>query len=123
MDFAFVYIAEAHADDEWQLAPNLAEGAVLDQQVTLEERRRQAHETAARLGLTLPLFLDEMSNGTSAAFAAWPERLVLVSSQRTIAYPGKPGPWGFSPEEAEAAIGAVLDGSFPSVGGGAAGVS
>ena len=38
-DFAFVYIAEAHAANEWQLAPNLEEGAVLDQQVTLEERR------------------------------------------------------------------------------------
>lgn len=120
MDFAFVYIAEAHADDEWQLAPNLEEGAVLDQQVTLEERRRQAHGTAARLGLTMPLFLDEMSNGTSAAFAAWPERLVLVTPERTIAYPGKPGPWGFSPEEAEAAIGGLLDGSGTSIGGGAA---
>ncbi len=123
MDFAFVYIAEAHADDEWQLAPNLEEGAVLDQQVTLEERRQQAHETAARLGLTMPLFLDEMSNGTSAAFAAWPERLVLVTPERTIAYPGKPGPSGFSPEEAEAAIVAALDGCGSSVGGGAARIS
>ena len=49
----------------------------------------------------MPLYLDEMSNGTSAAFAAWPERLVLVTPKHTIAYPGKPGPWGFSPEEAE----------------------
>jgi len=59
----------------------------------------------------MPLFLDEMSNGTSAAFAAWPERLVLVTPERTIASPGKPGPWGFSPEEAEAALAALLDGA------------
>ena len=49
----------------------------------------------------MPLFLDEMSNRASEAFAAWPERLVLVSHERRIADPGKPGPWGFSPEEAE----------------------
>ena len=109
MDFAFVYIAEAHAADEWQLAPNLDEGAVLNQQTTIEERRLQAHETAARLGLTFPLFLDEMGNAASVAFAAWPERLVLVDAEGRIVYPGKPGPWGFSPEEAEEQLAALLD--------------
>ena len=52
-----------------------------------------------------------MRNGTSAAFAAWPERLVLVTPARPIVYPGKPAPWGFSPEEAEAALAALLDGA------------
>ena len=64
----------------------------------------------------MPLFLDGMSNPASAAFAAWPERLVLVDGARRIVYPGKPGPWGFSPEEAEAALTALLDGSSPSAG-------
>ena len=79
--------------------------------MTLEERQAQAHETAARLGLTMPLFLDEMSNIASAAFAAWPERLTLVSPERRIVYPGNPGPWGFSPEEAEEQLVAMLDGA------------
>ena len=61
----------------------------------------------------MPLFLDEMSNAASAAFAAWPERLVLVTPERTIAYPGKPGPWGFSPEEAEEHLGAWFEESRP----------
>jgi len=61
----------------------------------------------------MPLFLDEMSNAASAAFSAWPERLVLVTPERTIAYPGKPGPWGFSPEEAEEQIVAWLEESRP----------
>ena len=109
MDFAFVYIAEAHAANERQLAPNVEEGAVLDQQVTLDERRQHARETAARLGLTMPLFLDAMDNATSLAFAAWPERLVLVDTEKRIVYPGKPGPWGFSPEEAEERIVTLLE--------------
>jgi hypothetical protein len=99
VDFAFVYVAEAHANDEWQLPSNLEDGAVVNQQTTLEQRRQQAQETMVRLDLGLPLLLDEMDNRASAAFAAWPERLVLVGAEGRIVYPGSPGPWGFSPEE------------------------
>jgi hypothetical protein len=59
----------------------------------------------------MPLFLDEMSNAASSAFAAWPERLVLVDAAGRIAYPGRPGPSGFSPEEAEDALAALLAGA------------
>jgi len=106
-----VYIAEAHADDEWQMPANLEEDAVLTQQTTLEERRQQARETAERLSLSLPVLVDEMDNRANAAFAAWPERLVVVGADGRIAYPGKPGPWGFSPEAAEEQLTALLDGS------------
>lgn len=81
---------------------------ILAQQTTLEERRQQALESAARLGLEMPLFLDGMDNAASAAFAAWPERLVVVDSDGTIAYPGRPGPAGFSPDEAETELLALL---------------
>ena len=87
---------------------NLEEDAVVTQQTTLEQRRQQAHETAARLGLTMPLLLDEMDNATSIAFAAWPERLVVAGADGLIAYPGSPGPWGFLPEEAEEQLTALL---------------
>ena len=83
---------------------------MLKQQTTLLERRRQAHETAERLGLDLPVLLDEMDDRASAAFAAWPERLVLVGADRRIVYPGSPGPWGFLPEEAEEQLVALLEG-------------
>ncbi len=108
-DFVFVYVAEAHADDEWQLPANLEEGAVLNQQTTLAERRQQALETMRRLGLGLPLLLDEMDNRASVAFAAWPERLVLVGPDGRIVDPGSPGPWGFSPEEAREQLEAQLE--------------
>jgi Iodothyronine deiodinase len=41
-----------------------------------------------------------MDNRASVAVAAWPERLVLVGADGRIVYPDRPGPWGFSPEEA-----------------------
>jgi hypothetical protein len=86
---------------------NLEDDAVVMQQTTLEQRRDQALETAARLGLTMPLLLDQMDNAASVAFAAWPERLVVAGADGRIAYPGSPGPGGFSPEEAEAALTAL----------------
>jgi len=51
-----------------------------------------------------------MDNRASAAFAAWPERLVVVGADRRIVYPGNPGPWGFSPEEAREQLVAHLEG-------------
>jgi Iodothyronine deiodinase len=62
-----------------------------------------------RLDLSLPLVLDEMDNRASVAFAAWPERLVLVGADRRVVYPGSPGPWGFSPEEAREQLVAQLE--------------
>ncbi len=62
-----------------------------------------------RLDLSLPLLLDEMDNRASTAFAAWPERLVLVGADGRIVYPGAPGPWGFSPEEAREQLVAQLE--------------
>ena len=73
---------------------NLEEDAIVTQQTTLEQRRQQAHETAARLGLTMPLLLDEMDNATSTAFAAWPERLVVAGCRRPDRLPGQPGAVG-----------------------------
>lgn len=99
-----MYVAEAHASDEWQLPDNLNDGVVLPQQTTIGGRLSQARETAERLRLDLPLYLDTLGNEVSDAFAAWPERLVVVSADRTIAHPGAPGPWGFSPEDAEQAL-------------------
>ena len=87
----------------------MEDGAVLNQQTTLDERRQQALETVRRLGLGLPLLLDEMDNRASVAFAAWPERLVLVGADGRIVYPGSPGPWGFSPEEAREQLVVHLD--------------
>jgi hypothetical protein len=57
----------------------------------------------------MPVLLDEMENAVSIAFAAWPERLVVVASDGRIADPGNPGPWGFDPNAAEAVLAARLD--------------
>ena len=37
-------------------------------------------------------------------YGGWPERLYLIGADGTIAYQGEEGPFGFHPEELEAAI-------------------
>jgi hypothetical protein len=78
------------------------------QQRALDERVAAARDTAARLGLTMPVLVDGMDNAASAAFAAWPERIVVVDRDGRIAYPGAPGPDGFDPAAARARLAALL---------------
>jgi Iodothyronine deiodinase len=84
------------------MAANEEEGVLVAQQTSLEERIATARDAAAALGLTMPILVDGMDNEAASAFAAWPERIVIVGGDGRIVDPGAPGPFGFSPEEAEA---------------------
>ena len=75
----FVYIAEAHAVDEWQLPANLDDDVLLRQHTTLDDRRAAARAGVERLGLTMPVLVDGMDDAVSEAFAAWPERLTVAA--------------------------------------------
>jgi Iodothyronine deiodinase len=105
-----VYIAEAHATDEWQLEANEKERVLVAQHATLGERFAAAREGAERLGLTLPVLVDGMDNAVSEAFAAWPERIFIAGPDGRIAFAGGPGPWEFDPGAATAALEKILTG-------------
>jgi hypothetical protein len=49
-------------------------------------------------------YVDEMDDAVMTAYAAWPERLVLIDTDRRVLYPGARGPGGFSPAELKEAI-------------------
>jgi hypothetical protein len=66
----FVYIAEAHATDEWQMQSNLDDDVLIAQHTRIEERFAAARAGVARLGLTMPAIVDGMNDAMSETFAA-----------------------------------------------------
>jgi hypothetical protein len=106
--FYIVYIAEAHAVDEWQLRSNEQEGIRLMQHSQFEERLAAAELCAQELGLQMPTLVDEMDNAVSTLFAAWPERIYILDKGGTVYYRGGYGPYEFNPAEARLSLMALL---------------
>ncbi len=102
--FLIVYIKEAHPEDGWVLADNRREGVAVLDATTLGERAEAAQACAARQRTRIPMALDTLDNEVASRYGGWPDRLYLVGRDGRIAYQGGEGPFGFLPEELEAAI-------------------
>ena len=100
--FVTLYIKEAHPLDEWQMDSNVKEDVCYPQPTTLVQRVRIANDFVSRFHYTMPLYVDPIENPANAAYAGWPERFYIVDESGTIVYKGKPGPFGYHPEEVEA---------------------
>lgn len=100
--FRTVYIKEAHPEDEWQMDSNEDEGVCYKQPRNLEERVAIARDFVERFDYDIPLLIDGAGNDVMHLYAGWPERLYVVGDDGLVAYKGKPGPFGFLPEEVEA---------------------
>ena len=107
-NFYVVYIAEAHAVDGWQTDSNEAGGIRIPQPVVFAERWAAAERCAEALGLSIPTLVDGMDDAARTAFAAWPERIFVFDRGGRLAYMGGPGPYGFKPDEGQAALIDVL---------------
>lgn len=108
--FYVVYIAEAHAVDEWQLSANEQAGIRLKQHSQLAERLAAAQLCAQELELRIPTLVDGMDNPASELFAAWPERIYIIDKGGSIYYRGGYGPYDFNPAEARESLTKLLEG-------------
>jgi hypothetical protein len=108
--FLTVYIKEAHPEDEWQMDSNEQEKVCYPQPRTLEQRVAIANDFVKRFHYDVPLAVDDMANEANAAYAGWPERFYIIDEAGRIAFKGKPGPFGFKPEEVEAWLKARFSG-------------
>ncbi|GAC1433702.1 MAG: hypothetical protein NVSMB68_06260 [Thermoanaerobaculia bacterium] len=99
--FLTVYIREAHPTDEWQLTANEKENVCYMQPRSLGQRVAVANDFARRFRYPLPMRVDAMDNRAEKIYSAWPERLYIIDGHGTILYKGKPGPFGYHPEEVE----------------------
>src|SRR5687767_11874406 len=100
-NFQTIYIKEAHPVDEWQMKDNVSEDVCYMQPKTLDQRLAIANDFVKRFDYKIPLLVDPIENPATATYSAWPERLYIVDESGTIVYKGKPGPFGYHPEEVE----------------------
>ena len=100
--FLTIYIKEAHPEDEWQMDSNEKESVCYPQPRTLAQRVAIANDFARRFHYDVPLAVDPIDNRANALYAGWPERFYIVDERGVIVYKGKPGPFGYHPEEVEA---------------------
>jgi hypothetical protein len=102
--FFVVYIKEAHPENGWVLESNRSEKIAIQDPTTLEQRVQAAGTCALQLKIRIPVLLDGPDNLVAAAYGGWPDRLYLIDKDGRIAFQGGEGPFGFKPEELEAAI-------------------
>ncbi len=102
--FLVVYITEAHPSDVWQMRSNIKDDVVFASPRNEDERASVAGTCVRKLGIQIPAVLDEFGNSTESTYTAWPDRLYLIDANRRVAYKSKPGPFGFKPDELQAAL-------------------
>jgi hypothetical protein len=106
--FHVVYIEEAHPIDAWQVSDNKKDAVLVASTKTAEARDEVANVCVVKLGIELPALIDEPDNRVERAYTAWPDRLYVINQDGTIAYKSAAGPFGFKPEEVEAALKRIL---------------
>jgi hypothetical protein len=104
-----IYIAEAHALDSRSPMTSGRGHPLVQEPVTLEERKALAGACAAGIEIArIPTLVDLMDDAVNQGYSGWPDRLFLVGRDGRIAYAGGRGPFGFKPDELEGAIKAEL---------------
>jgi len=100
-EFVTIYIKEAHPTDEWQMDSNEKEGVCYAQPRTFEQRLVIARDFARSFAFPIPMLVDGIDNRADSIYAGWPERFYVIDEHGTIAFKGKPGPFGYDPAEVE----------------------
>jgi hypothetical protein len=111
VNFLVVYISEAHPSDVWQSQNNFKDKVVFASPRNEDERASLAGTCVRKLGIEMPALLDEFGNSTESAYTAWPDRIYLIDASGKVAYKSRPGPFGFKPDELQAALHRVVPAS------------
>lgn len=102
--FYVVYIQEAHPVDLWQSGSNLRDQVLVNSTKTFEQRAGVAGTCLLRLAIKLPAVIDRPDDAVERAYTGWPDRLYLIDADGKVAYKSAAGPFGFKPEQLEAAL-------------------
>ena len=104
VEFYVVYIQEAHPIDAWQLDVNVKDDVLVATTKSADERAQVAGICLVKLGIELPALVDGPDNRVERAYTGWPDRLYVIDRDGVVAHKSAAGPFGFKPEEVEAAL-------------------
>lgn len=99
VEFSYIYIKEAHPEDEWQAPRNEAANLIFNQPRTMVERMDLAQEFVEAMDVKTRTLVDDIANTANACYAGWPERIYVIDQGGTIAYKGGMGPFNFDTDE------------------------
>jgi len=88
---------------------NIKQNIVFASPRSIEERTAVADSCVRNLHIEIPALLDGFRDATEAAYTGWPDRLYLIDRDGRVAYKSGPGPFGFHPQELQAALTRMLD--------------
>ena len=83
---------------------NIRDNVLFATPKTTDERENIAGSCVRKLGIKFPAVVDGVENRTEQEYTGWPDRLYLIDRDGKVAFKTKPGPFGFHPEQLEAAI-------------------
>jgi Iodothyronine deiodinase len=115
VEFATIYIREAHPTDRWWLAETKLMRIVgglfnsytsydTKNPVTIEERRQVASSCKQALLGDIPVYVDEMDNKIDLTYVGWPTRVYFVGKDGRIVYDTGIGPYGLNSKELDKKI-------------------
>ena len=98
--FITIYIAEAHAIDEWNIYSNIEQ---IKQHCTINDRFDAAQCFIDKTKTEIDVYLDDIDNNSLKLYSSSPDRLYIIDCyQNEIAFVGNMGPDGYKPEEIDA---------------------
>ena len=101
VEFSYIYIKEAHPDDEWQAPKNVTNELIFNQPKTMVDRMDLAKEFVEAMDVKTRTLVDDIANTANACYAGWPERIYVIDKGGIIAYKGGMGPFNFDTDELE----------------------
>jgi hypothetical protein len=95
LNFRFVYILEAHAEDEWPISSSRwcsdDKPIRYNQTRTLDERLRATTDFRRDFQIEMPLVIDRPdSNLFEQYYAPWPVRIYLIDREHRLIYKAQP---------------------------------
>jgi hypothetical protein len=91
--FLLIYTHEAHPDDGWQVAVNLAQNVVYKQPNSCDQRAELAATCIQQYAIDMPVAVDDMNDSIERLYAGTPERLYLIGPDGIVLHRSTPGPF------------------------------